>query len=243
MKAPTFQDASERLEGVFNAVAGIASGCDLETARALLDVLELDDVRYGKIIAESLVKLAAVSDGPIKWAHGRGLSTIARTPKMVYPHVWSSAHEAAFRLSRLARELFDSPEALTKRRRKALVMTMDEVADYQERIRRERAKMLVAGSPPGESPVPQDGTKYTKDTLPREYRDGGRRDGDPLTAKYLKEEWQITGSDLSKYGAKGVINHHVLLGKQYVYLLEEVEELREIKTANQARREEDKKPH
>ena len=71
--SPTFQDASERLELVFNAVAEIARGCDLDTARLLLVALQSDDERYGKIIAESLDKLAAVSDGPIKWKHGRGV--------------------------------------------------------------------------------------------------------------------------------------------------------------------------
>lgn len=100
--------------------------------------------------------LAAVSDGPVVWAHGRGRSGLARGPDAVYPHVWSSAHEAAAGVAELAIDFLTRPlegitdpaeqrqqaRRLLDRRCKALEMSIEEVAALQERIRRERAKLL-----------------------------------------------------------------------------------------------------
>src|SRR5262249_18768488 len=100
---------------------------------------------------------ARVSDGPVKWEHGRGWSGIALVPDSVYPHRWSSAHEAAVEITRLTLTMLVEPLAnITdqKERRdiagrllaeqwKALEIGLNEVADLQERIRRERARVLL----------------------------------------------------------------------------------------------------
>lgn len=101
-------------------------------------------------------ELSAISDGPVKWETGRGRSSICEDPTHVYPHCWSSAHEAALGIADLALELLVSPlaqvsdpskqkklaEELLTARWKAVAMTADEVASLRERIRRERAKLL-----------------------------------------------------------------------------------------------------
>jgi len=152
-----FRVASERLELALNVVALIAEGQPLDSAAALLESLQRDEMQYGDTIRRVLDRLAALSDGPIKWKAGRGLSGFVRRPDAVFPHVWSSAHQAALEISRLALEHFWWPlegitdaaeqqatfrKLLSKSRRKAMAMTMGEVAGLQERIRRERAKLL-----------------------------------------------------------------------------------------------------
>lgn len=160
-KPASFADASERLELSVNAVASIAKGCPPETALALLRALQHDERRNGSIIDRELERLAAVSDNMISWPRGRGLSGIARVPTAVFPHVWLSAHEAALALSRLAlKHLFwpiegidDADEQLTRlselvdaKWQRAFTMPIEEVAEWQARIRRERAKFLASGS-------------------------------------------------------------------------------------------------
>jgi hypothetical protein len=153
----SFRDASERLELTFSAVAVIAKGCPLDAAFEILSAMQVDEERHGAAVYGVLDKLAAVSDGPIKWSHGRGASGFARVPSAVFPHVWSSAHQAALEISRLALDHFYWPLAgitnpkeqqstfkrlLSKSRRKVMALTMEEIADLQERMRRERAKIL-----------------------------------------------------------------------------------------------------
>lgn len=156
-----FQFASERLELAVNSVATIANGCPPDSALPLLCALQFDADRHGAIIDGELDRLTALGDGPIRWPHGRGLSGLARIPDSVFPHVWSSAHEAARAVAELAldcfyrplnwqgdyskltkeqRQLFD--KLLDKKRRAALAMSIEEVAEWQERVRRERAKLL-----------------------------------------------------------------------------------------------------
>jgi hypothetical protein len=122
---------------------------------------------HAEVLQPALEACAAVSDGAIRWEHGRGLSAIARVPDDVYPHRWSSAHEAAFSLAGMALDLLAWPlegvscpdkqrrlaEQLLTSRWKAIAITQDEVADYQERIRRERAKLLANALPEEESKV------------------------------------------------------------------------------------------
>lgn len=159
----SFQYASERLETTFACVAHIADGCPLESAFAILSAMQVDEERHGATVDGALDKLATVSDEPIKWQHDRGASGFARVPSAVFPHVWSSAHEAALGISRLALEHFYWPlelnsrteykklstdqskrfkRLLSKSRRKVLAMTMEEIADLQERMRRERMKFF-----------------------------------------------------------------------------------------------------
>ncbi len=158
----SFKAASERLELAPNAVAAIAGECPIKMAFAVLQALQWDEKRRGGTVDDVLDKLTALSDGPIKWKHGRGLSGLVRYSDTTFPHVWSSAHEAALEVSRLALRFFFWPlelgdskelpkdkeplfhELLAENRRKALAMTLEEIADWQERIRRERAKLLNA---------------------------------------------------------------------------------------------------
>ncbi len=179
-----FRCASERLELAVNAVAIVARGCPLDSAFAILHALQVDEERYGSVIYRELDKLAAISDDPpIKWKYGRGRSGFVRVPSHAFPHVWSSAHEAARTIQRLALEYFFWPlegitdakeqqstfkKLLSKSRRKAVAMTMEEVADWEERIRRERAKLLVLGHtavPEATEPMQEDEEPLT----PNEY--------------------------------------------------------------------------
>src|SRR5262249_970233 len=91
----------------------------------------------------------------VRWNHG--LKAIARKPDAIYPHRWSSAHEAATNIARLILKLLVEPlseitnvskqraeaKRLLAARWKAFEMPRDEIADLEERIRRERAKLLV----------------------------------------------------------------------------------------------------
>jgi len=173
MTLDSFRAASERLELAPSAVAMIARGCPLDSAFALLYALQHDERRRGGAVDDVLDKLTALSDGPIKWKHGRGLSGFVRCPDATFPHVWSSAHQAALEVSRLALRFFFWPlklgnskelpkdkeplfrELLTKNRRKSLAMTLEEIADWQERIRRERAKLLNAPAPTEDEQRPE----------------------------------------------------------------------------------------
>lgn len=123
--------------------------------------LQTDYLEHFVTLTQQTEQLAAVSDGPVIWEHGRGWSAIAHVPSAVYPHRWSSAHEAAVGIAGLALDMLASPlagitdpaqqwaigEQLLAGRAKALVMTMEEVAALQERIRRERGKVLWLASP------------------------------------------------------------------------------------------------
>jgi hypothetical protein len=128
--------------------------------------------RHAEALDQAKDTLAALSDGPVKWEHGRGRIAAAYDPTAVYPHVWSSAHEAAAGIARLALEMLVRPlegitdpaeqRALARRlmagRWKALVIPLEEVAALQERIRRERAKLLWQTPPSAmscERPVEQ----------------------------------------------------------------------------------------
>ena len=154
----TFEFASERLELAVNAVARIAEGrFPLHDLFTMLSVLQSDHERCDAVVTEKLSDLAALSDGPIKWALGRGLSSLVRNRDAAIPQVWSSAHKAALKIAVMVLESFYWPlegitdadeqqatfrKLLSAGRRKALAMTNEEVADLQERIRRERAKLL-----------------------------------------------------------------------------------------------------
>ena len=156
--AESFRAASQRLECALGPVALVVNGLPLKQSFGCLSTLQAIVKKDGRVIRGVLDRLAAVSDGPVKWAHGRGRSGIARCPGAIYPHVWSSAHEAVLEIVDLALDLFYSPlegildakeqkatfqKLLSKRRRQALAMTIDERAELQERIRRERAKLLA----------------------------------------------------------------------------------------------------
>jgi hypothetical protein len=164
-----FRAASEAAESWVNTVAQVAkfgrSGTDngvdlmltlLTPLKGVKRNLHDDYHEHVDLLKRMQEQMAVVSDGPVKWEHGRGVSGVARVPASVFPHVWSSAHEAAVYLAGLTldwlglplTEIAD-PAKLTKTDRnivvnrcKALAMSPAEVADWQERIRRERAKLL-----------------------------------------------------------------------------------------------------
>ena len=169
----SFKTASEKLELKVNILFVITNGCPLDSAFASLSLIQFEYHRFDKVIHEQLDRIAAISDGKLEWAHGRGQSGLARESarNAFYPHVWSSAHEATRHISLLALEYFFWPlnvacenwstvgfheltdeqremfeRILSADRRKALAMTMQEVAQWQERIRRERAILLVQDS-------------------------------------------------------------------------------------------------
>ena len=166
-KSP-FQVASEAAESWLNTVYGIAGygrignfdvayGLLLPTPATEGCSLQESFQEHASLLSSMSNRLAAVSDGPIDWAN-RGLRAIAKLPAAMYPHVWSSAHEAASGLAALAlnllaapvagitdpREQWDTAEHFLTSRWKALDMPMEEVARLQERVRRERAKVLVS---------------------------------------------------------------------------------------------------
>lgn len=166
---PKFDAASEAAESWPNTVAMIAhlgpSGA-VDPAYELLLPNPAHEVRYylqddfrehADVLDRMNAHLAAVSDGPVKWEHGRGLSAIVFVPRATLPHVWSSAHEAAKGIAGLTIDLLARPlEGITDpaeqwslakeilaNRSEAIAISNDEVATWQERIRRERVMVNI----------------------------------------------------------------------------------------------------
>jgi hypothetical protein len=85
-----------------------------------------------------------------------------------------------------------------------------------------------------------EGAKVTEAEVPAAYRDGGKPGGPVLTGPYLRgeAEWDLLGPYLSKnYGKGKTLTTHIRVGRAKAYLFKEVAALRVIKTANQAKRE------
>jgi hypothetical protein len=169
MSLAKFRAASEAAEGWPAIVAMLAPGKGgrrLGVDMAMKLLMPSKGIRHNlqdsyrqhiETLDQAMDQLAALSDGLVKWNHGRGMSAIARVPSVTLPHVWTSAHEAAAGIARMALILLAEPFAkvtdpaeqvklakkLLARRSKALVITSEEVADLQARIRRERAKLLA----------------------------------------------------------------------------------------------------
>ena len=176
--AGTFEKASQRAELWLNAVEMIAEfgeRGDVDSAYRDLAHLAGEYNRHFPALNAEMHRLRALSDGPVMWEHGRGWSAISRVPKAAYPHRWSSAHEAAVGIVRIALDSLLVP--VTGRRNgkkdaakilaarwKAISISLDEVADLQERIRRERAKLSEARSEPHTPTKP----KQPKSTVNRE---------------------------------------------------------------------------
>lgn len=177
-----FQAASEAAEGWLSTVALVAhlgqSGQVGPAFELLMPAPSTKDGRphnlqdsyrkHAEVLDQARDALAALSDSPVMWEHGRGLSGVARVPAAVYPHVWSSAHEAAAGIARLAlempawpleeisdpREQWTLAQQLLAKCWKALTIPLDERAALCERIRRERAKLLAQKSPPPPPSLP-----------------------------------------------------------------------------------------
>ena len=83
------------------------------------------------------------------------------------------------------------------------------------------------------------GTLLTCDeqSLPAEYRDGGKKNGEPLTVKYLRTsvEWNLDGTSISRGFASGILKQRVKIGHACVYAYKELLALRADRTAKKDR--------
>jgi hypothetical protein len=212
-----FQAASKAAEGWLNTVGHVARlgrcGSVTPAFELLMPTPSTKDGRpynlqdsyfeHEEVLEQAQDALTALSDSPVKWEHGRGLSGIAPIPAAVYPHVWSSAHEAAAGIARLALQMLVWPlagitdpaeqrtlaEQLLAKCCEALTIPLDEQAVLFERIRRERAKLLAQYSPRAEN-----AEKTTSQTLPKPDTEGEQPP--PLTpedAAILKVLLQANG--------------------------------------------------
>ncbi len=147
-----FRAASKAAENWLGVLSLLAQNCAkpqlLDENYRILERLQDSYYAHLDVLREAKEPLAAASDSPVEWG------STAR-------YVWSSAHEAAANVLCLALEwLFwpladiDDPEQQRKAARKliedavALKMTGEQVAKLQERIRRERAKLLRGATEP-----------------------------------------------------------------------------------------------
>ena len=179
--------------------------------------------QHGGTLRDAFRDLASLSDGPIKWRHGRGRSAIANRPELVFPHVWSSAHEAAYGIAELAIDLLVAPlegindlqeqtsagQQLLSSRWQALVVSVDEVTSLQERIRRERAKLSNRGDEPPQEDHPQESLRDNEYTILRVLRDALPR---RLVVTDLAEQTAITrkpcGQILAQLSERGLADKH-----------------------------------
>jgi hypothetical protein len=216
-----FQAASKAAEGWLNTVGHVARlgrcGSVTPALELLMPTPSTKDGRpynlqdsyceHAEVLEQVQDALAALSDSPVKWEHGRGLSGIARVPAAVYPHIWSSAHEAAAGIARLALRMLVWPlaaitdpvdqrtlaEQLLAKCSTALTIPLDEQAVLFERIRRERAKLLAQYSPRAEN-----AEKTTSQILPKPDVESGPKAQDDETGNFLRlegEVWRIHYED------------------------------------------------
>lgn len=123
--------------------------------------------QHADTLTASLDQLAALSDGPIEWAGDlwepfprvEGAPDIGDGGFSPGPHYWSSAHEAAVRIARMALQMLvwplegitDPAEQTAAARRLLLergsALRVVQSKAWRERIHRERAKLLSTSSP------------------------------------------------------------------------------------------------
>lgn len=157
-----FRTASKRAElwlGIPRLVGDFGSKGKVDPLFQTL-ILSIEDYNeHAPIIRSALDDLRRVSDGPVKWGPDRGSRAVFKNDGFVL-NVWSSAHEAACEILGLILEFLVNPldgvtdpkkqKALAKKllaeRWQALSITDEEMADLQERIRRELAKLLLKGN-------------------------------------------------------------------------------------------------
>lgn len=171
MAPNSFEAASKRAEGWINTAFMIARHGEhgsVDSAYRLLELLRTDFAQHGKVIEQAIPALTALSEGPIQWPEDRGYSAVLMGGTV---SCWSSAHEAAAAIVRVALDLlywpaigdgkFDeanghfivAPVDKAERHRRAAILLAErwkaiaipnmEVAALQERMRRERAKVLA----------------------------------------------------------------------------------------------------
>lgn len=149
--------ASERAEAWVHIIHMVGylgeRGSTLEAYR-LLDFLQDDYARNIEALRADLQATITVSDGPVPWPEDRGYSAAYQGGTV---SCWSSAHEAADGLARMALSLLVWPldgledadqqrlvcVQLLQERWKAIAIPQAEAAALQERIRRERAKLKL----------------------------------------------------------------------------------------------------
>jgi hypothetical protein len=175
---------------------------------------------HSSVLRDAFGELSKHGDGPVNWNHGRRV--IANRPELVYPHVWSSAHEAAHGIASLAIELlaaplqgitdaqqqFDAGKELLTARWKAFAMPVEEVASLQERIRRERVKVLPT---PKDSKRKPQGRRLKQETgndtlvlaaLKNHHKYescGSVGNFDPATNRGLAEAYDLSENALSRF--------------------------------------------
>ncbi len=82
-----------------------------------------------------------------------------------------------------------------------------------------------------------EGQRFKPEDVPPQFREGGKPNGEPLTAPYLKRSinWLLNGPYLSKhYGPDKQLTTHIMVGKRKAYLYTELLVLRDHKLANEA---------
>jgi hypothetical protein len=83
---------------------------------------------------------------------------------------------------------------------------------------------------------PPNGGKFTPEEVGREYREGGKPDGEILTAPHLKDSgnWCLSGSYIDKnFGPGKTLTTRIKVDRAFAYLYRELLELRDKKTANE----------
>ena len=150
--------ASQRAEAwleFVDTVAALGRLARIDPAIELLHVLQDERSRYGDALEASLPTFAALSDGPVRWVGGseQDDNTSVGQPKF---YIWASAHQAALEIPQIALSVLYPPlksdvdprsrRALSERllieRWRTIVIPPIELAVLQERIRRERWKLM-----------------------------------------------------------------------------------------------------
>ncbi|WP_166820013.1 hypothetical protein [Thalassoroseus pseudoceratinae] len=154
-----FLTASQRAEYWINSVASIARYAELdnvELAYGTVQTLQYRIEESGEALESRFEELAILSDSQVTF-EGFGWHALNDAR---FPGVWSSAHEAVHGVTIEALEILAQPleditdqkeqnelfTRLLSERGHALKISMVEVAKVQERIRRERLKLV--GPPP-----------------------------------------------------------------------------------------------
>ncbi len=165
-----FLAASQRAEYWINSVASIARYAELdnvELAYGMVETLKYRIAESGEALESRFEELAILSDSQVTF-EGFGWHALNDAR---FPGVWSSAHEAVHGVTIEALEILAQPlEGITDQKQQyelftrllserghALRISMVEVAKTQERIRRERLKLLESKS------VERESASVTKD--------------------------------------------------------------------------------
>jgi len=115
---------------------------------------------------------------------------------------------------------------------------LDTAEMYVRDIRSWAMKLLEAERQTADTPIslPSEGSPYTEENAPPEFREGGKPNGAVLTGPYLKNSpnWVLGGSYLTKhYGEGKELTTHIMVGRAKAYRYLELLVLRDRKTENE----------